>query len=110
MEISPYFRDLFLRTTLVFPLDYFLYVTYVIIVIMIIIIIIIIIALLCDKLAKIFFLASQLSFANLLCSQILMNAIVMFVMLMLTVSTLMVLIIASVSKDASEMDSLANVD
>ena len=34
----------------------------------------------------------------------------MFVMLMLTVPTLMVLIIASVSKDASEMDSLANVD
>ena len=57
MEISPYFRDLFLRTTLVFPLDYFLYVTYVIIMIIIIIIIaiILIIALLCDKLAKIFF-------------------------------------------------------
>ena len=59
MEISPYFRDLFLRTTLVFPLDYFLYVTYVIImiiiIIIIIIVIIIIIALLCDKLAKIFF-------------------------------------------------------
>ena len=97
MEISPYFRDLFLRTTLVFPFDYFLYVTYVIIVI--IIIIIIIIALLCDKLAKIFFLASQLSFANLLCSQILMNAIVMFVMLMLTVPTQKVHIIASAKKD-----------
>ena len=58
MKISPYFRDLFLRTTLVFSLDYFLYVTYVIIMIIIIIIIIImiiIIALLCDKLAKIFF-------------------------------------------------------
>ena len=58
MEISPYFRDLFLRTTLVFPLDYFLYVTYVlimIIIIIIIIVIILIIALLCDKLAKIFF-------------------------------------------------------
>ena len=101
MEISPYFRDLFLRTTLVFPLDYFLYVTYVIIVIMIIIIIIIIIiiALLCDKLAKIFFLASQLSFANLLCSQILMNAIVMFVKLMLIVLTQKVHIIASAKKD-----------
>ena len=100
MEISPYFRDLFLRTTLVFPFDYFLYVTYVIIVIMIIIIIIIIIiALLCEKLAKIFFLASQLSFANLLCSQILMNAIVMFVMLMLTVPTQKVRIIASAKKD-----------
>ena len=98
MEISPYFRDLFLRTTLVFPFDYFLYVTYVIIVI---IIIIIIIALLCDKLAKIFFLASQLSFANLLCSQILMNAtmIVIFVMLMLTLPTQMVHIMASVRKD-----------
>ena len=59
MEISPYFRDLFLHTTLVLPLDYFLYVTYVIIVIIIIItiiiMIIIIIALLCDKLANIFF-------------------------------------------------------
>ena len=106
MEISPYFRDLFLRTIVVFPLDYFLYVTYVIImiiiiiiiVIIIIIIVIIIIALLCDKLAKSFF-PSQLPMANLLCSQILMNAIVMFVMLMLTVPTQMVHIIASAKKD-----------
>ena len=28
MEISPHFRDLFLRTTLVFLLPYFLYITY----------------------------------------------------------------------------------
>ena len=60
MEISPHFIDLFLRTTLVLSLDYFLYVTYVIIVtiiiiIIIIIIMIIIIASLCDKLANIFF-------------------------------------------------------
>ena len=63
MEISPHFRDLFLRTNLLLPLDYFLYVTYVIImiimiiiiIIILIIIIIIIIALLCDKLANIFF-------------------------------------------------------
>ena len=39
-----------------------------------------------------------------------MNATMMFVMLMLTVPTLMVLIIASVRKDILEMDSLANVD
>ena len=59
-----------------------------------------IIALLSNKLAKIFF-SIQLPFANLLCSQILMNGtmIVMFVMLMLTVLTLMVLIIAYVRKD-----------
>ena len=38
-----------------------------------------------------------------------MNATMMFVMLMLTVPTLMVLIIASVRKDTLEMDSLANV-
>ena len=38
-----------------------------------------------------------------------MNATMMFVMLMLTVPTLMVLIIASVRKDILEMDSLANV-
>ena len=47
------------------------------------------------------FFSIQLPFANLLCSQILMNGtmIVMFVMLMLTVLTLMVLIIAYVRKD-----------
>ena len=38
-----------------------------------------------------------------------MNATMMFMMLMLTVPTLMVLIIASVRKDILEMDSLANV-
>ena len=38
-----------------------------------------------------------------------MNATMMFVMQMLTVPTLMVHIIASVRKDTSEMDSLANV-
>ena len=70
----------------------------IIVIIIIIIIVIIIIALLCDKLAKSFF-PSQLPMANLLCSQILMNAIVMFVMLMLTVPTQMVHIIASAKKD-----------
>ena len=59
---------------------------------------IIIIALLCDKLAKVFF-PSQLHLTNLLCSQILMNAIVMFVMPMLTVPTEMVHIIASAKKN-----------
>ena len=44
MEISPHFRDLFLRNVII-----------IIIMIIIIIIIIIMIALLCDKLAKIFF-------------------------------------------------------
>ena len=39
-----------------------------------------------------------------------MNATMMFVMLMLTVPTLMVHIIASARKDTLEMDSLANVD
>ena len=39
-----------------------------------------------------------------------MNATMMFVMLMLTVPTLMVHIIASSRKDILEMDSLANVD
>ena len=38
-----------------------------------------------------------------------MNATMMFVMLMLTVPTLMVHIIASVRKDTLEMDSLANL-
>ena len=69
-----------------------------------------IIALLSEKLAEEFFFSIQLPIANLLCSQILINATMIFVMLMLTVPTLMVLIIASVSKDALEMDSLANVD
>ena len=64
-----------------------------------------IIALLSKKLAKSFF-SIQLPIANLLCSQILMNATMI---LMLTVPTLMVHIIASVRKDTSEMDSLANV-
>ena len=45
MEISPHFRDLFLRNVIII----------VIIIMIIIIIIIIMIALLCDKLAKIFF-------------------------------------------------------
>ena len=60
-----------------------------------------IIVLLSNKLAKIVFCFIQLPFANLSCSQILMNAtmIVMFVMLMLTVPTQMVYIIASVRKD-----------
>ena len=41
-----------------------------------------------------------------------MNAtmIAMYVILMLTVQTLMVLITASVRKDTLQMDSLANVD
>ena len=68
-----------------------------------------IIALLSNKLAEEFFFSIQLPIANLLCSQILMNATMMFVILMLTVPTLMVHIIASVRKDTSEMDSLANV-
>ena len=46
MEISPHFRDLFLRNVIIIVI---------IIMIIIIIIIIIMIALLCDKLAKIFF-------------------------------------------------------
>ena len=60
-----------------------------------------IIVLLSNKLAKIVFCFIQLPFANLSCSQILMNAtmIVMFVMLMLTVPTQMVYIIASVRTD-----------
>ena len=60
-----------------------------------------IIVLLSNKLAKIVFCFIQLPFANLSCSQILMNATmkVMFVMLMLTVPTQMVYIIASVRKD-----------
>ena len=45
MEISPHFRDLFLRNVIII----------IIIIIVMIIIIMIIIALLCDKLAKIFF-------------------------------------------------------
>ena len=45
MEISPHFRDLFLRNVIII----------IIMIIIIIIIIIIMIALLCDKLAKIFF-------------------------------------------------------
>ena len=56
-----------------------------------------IIALLSNKLAKIVFSSIQLPFANLLCSQILMNATMIFVMLMLTAPIPMVLIIASVS-------------
>ena len=56
-----------------------------------------IIALLSNKLAKIVFSSIQLPFANLLCSQILMNATMMFVMLILTAPTLKVHIIASVS-------------
>ena len=39
-----------------------------------------------------------------------MNTIVMFVMLMLTVPTQIVHIIASAKKDTLEMDSFANVD
>ena len=46
MEISPHFRDLFLRNVIIIII---------IIIIVMIIIIMIIIALLCDKLAKIFF-------------------------------------------------------
>ena len=46
MEISPHFRDLFLRNVIIIII---------MIIIIIIIIIIIMIALLCDKLAKIFF-------------------------------------------------------
>ena len=61
------------------------------------------------KMARIFF-SLHLPFANLLCSQILMNATMMFVMLMLTVPTLMVYIIASARKDTLEIYSLANVD
>ena len=38
-----------------------------------------------------------------------MNATMMFVMLMLTVPTLMVHIIASLRKDTLEMDGIANV-
>ena len=49
MEISPHFRDLFLRNVII------IIIMIIIIIIMIIIIIIIMIALLCDKLAKIFF-------------------------------------------------------
>ena len=45
MEISPHFRDLFLRNVIII----------IIMIMIIIIIIIIMIALLCDKLAKIFF-------------------------------------------------------
>ena len=69
-----------------------------------------IIASLSNKLVKIFFLSIQLPFANLLCSQILMIVTMMFVMLMLTVPTLMVLIIASVRKDTLKMNSLVNID
>ena len=60
-----------------------------------------IIVLLSNKLAKIVFCFIQLPFANLSCSQILMNVtmIVMFVILMLTVPTQMVCIIASVSRE-----------
>ena len=57
-----------------------------------------IMVLLSHKMARIFF-SLHLPFANLLCSQILMNATTMFVILMLTVPTLMVLIIASARKD-----------
>ena len=69
-----------------------------------------IIALLSNKLAEEFFFSIQSPIANLLCSQMLMNATMMFVMLMLTAPTPMVHIIASVRKETLEVDSLANVD